>query len=57
MAISRRSFLTIAAVSAALGGLAPPVPAATSSRKGVSANNVDGISGALADVGASWFYT
>jgi hypothetical protein len=57
MAVSRRSFLTIAAVGAALGGLALPASAATSSRKGVSANNFDGATGALADVGASWFYT
>ena len=57
MAVSRRSFLTIAAASAALGGLALPARAATSSRKGVSANNFDGATGALADVGASWFYT
>ena len=57
MAVSRRSFLTIAAASAALGGLALPARASTSSRKGVSANNADGVTGALADVGASWFYT
>lgn len=57
MPVSRRSFLTIAAVGAALGGLALPAHAATSSRKGVSANNFDGATGALADVGASWFYT
>jgi hypothetical protein len=57
MAISRRSFLTAAALSAAFGGLAVPARAATSSRKGVSANNFDGATGALADVGASWFYT
>jgi hypothetical protein len=57
MAVSRRSFLTIAALSAALGGLSLPAGAATSSGKGVSANNFDGATGALADVGASWFYT
>ena len=57
MAISRRSFLAAAAVSAALGGLSLPARAATSSRKGVSANNFDGATADLTDVGASWFYT
>lgn len=57
MAVSRRSFLTIAAVGAALGTLAGPAIAATSSRKGVSVNNLDGATANLSDVGASWFYT
>ena len=57
MAVSRRSFLTIAALSAALGGFSLPARAATSSGKGVSANNFDGATGALADVGTGWFYT
>lgn len=57
MAISRRSFLTIAAVSATLGGLALPASGATSTGKGVSVNNFDGATNALADVRATWFYT
>ena len=57
MPISRRSFLTVAALGAALGGVPLPAHAATSSRKGVSVNNFTGATGALADVGASWFYT
>lgn len=57
MAISRRSFLTIAATTAALTVLSAPANATASSRKGVSANNVDGVTDALADVGAGWFYT
>lgn len=57
MPVSRRSFLAMAAVGATLGGLAVPAQAATSTRKGISVTNVDGATGALADVGASWFYT
>ncbi|MEK8169388.1 hypothetical protein NKH77_05070 [Streptomyces sp. M19] len=33
-----------------------PTPALRSDRKGVSVTDVDGASGALADVGASWYY-
>jgi Glycosyl hydrolase catalytic core len=38
------------------GVLAPSAGAATSARKGVSANAVDGASQDITDVGASWYY-
>jgi putative glycosyl hydrolase len=38
-------------------GLAAPAQGAVATKKGVSANGVDGAGAALGNVGASWFYT
>lgn len=52
----RKILVTAAVVVAALGGLAAPATAANA-KKGVSAASFSGVTTALSDVGAKWFYT
>jgi hypothetical protein len=52
----RKILVTAAVVVAALGGLASPASGA-STKKGVSAAAFSGVTAALSDVGARWFYT
>jgi hypothetical protein len=53
----RRRVVVLLAGLLALVGMAPEASAVDASKKGVSAANTSGVTAAMGDVGASWFYT